>query len=84
MTSASSNYYPWGESLYAYDPSGKRVMKETNPDPNNYEGDDFPAWPFYFYTITGQKLATYDGSSLSANSLNNAAVVIGSGVGKIW
>ena len=26
-TSATSNYYPWGESLYAYDPSEKRVMK---------------------------------------------------------
>jgi RHS repeat-associated protein len=35
-------------------------MKETNPDPNNYEGEDNPLWEFYFYTITGQKLLTID------------------------
>jgi RHS repeat-associated protein len=35
-------------------------MKETNPDPNNYEGEDVPSWEFYFYTINGQRLVTID------------------------
>jgi hypothetical protein len=35
-------------------------MKETNPDPNNYEGEDVPLWEFYFYTINGQRLVTID------------------------
>ena len=28
-------------------------MKETNPDPYNYEGENNPSWEFYFYGITG-------------------------------
>jgi YD repeat-containing protein len=53
MNSQTSSTYPYGVSLYAYDPNGKRVMKETNPDPNNYVGGYAPSWEFYFYSITG-------------------------------
>jgi RHS repeat-associated protein len=56
--------YPW--TLYGNDPSGRRVMKETNPDPSNYEGEDIPSWEFYFYTINGQRLATIDCNNANA------------------
>jgi hypothetical protein len=74
-TSQTSNTYPWPVTLYAYDPWGKRVMKETNPDPDDYENDDYPAWEFYFYTITGQRLATMDCNNPNGNPLPSCWVV---------
>jgi RHS repeat-associated protein len=56
----SSTYFPYPVSAYGYDPWGKRVMKYTNPDPDDDNGQWNPAWEFYFYTITGQKLVTMD------------------------
>ncbi len=53
--------WQWGgleaSTWYSYDPWGRRVMKDVNLDPgdNGYMGG---AWEFYFYGITGQKLAT--------------------------
>jgi RHS repeat-associated protein len=41
---------------YAYDPHGRRVMKQTDPDPNN--PDSTSSWQFNFYGITGQRLVT--------------------------
>ena len=53
MNSQVANTWPFGESLYGYDPWGKRVMKETNPDPQGLEGENNPLWEFYFYSIHG-------------------------------
>jgi RHS repeat-associated protein len=75
MNSQTYNYWPFGMSLYAYDPWGKRVMKETNPDPNNYEGEDSPAWEFYFYSITGQRLVTMDCNNPNGNPIPSCWVV---------
>jgi hypothetical protein len=75
MNSQTSSTYPYGVSLYAYDPNGKRVMKETNPDPSNYEGEYNPAWEFYFYSITGQRLVTMDCSNPNGNPLPSCSVV---------
>ena len=75
MTAQTSNTWPFGETLYAYDPWGKRVMKETNPDPNNYEGEYNPLWEFYFYTITGDRLATMDCNNPSGNPIPSCWVV---------
>jgi len=57
MMRAVPNVFPYPESRYGYDPSGKRVMKSTNPDPNNYEGNDNPTWEFYFYLSYARRLA---------------------------
>jgi RHS repeat-associated protein len=66
LNSRVSQYWPYGETLYGNDPSGRRVMKLTNPDPNNYEGEDNPLWEFYFYTINGQRLVTIDCNNANA------------------
>jgi RHS repeat-associated protein len=57
LVMSESNGWPGAETWYAYDPWGKRVMKDVNADPydNGYWGG---SWEFYFYGITGQKLAT--------------------------
>jgi RHS repeat-associated protein len=75
MTSELSNYWPWGGSFFGYDPQGKRVMKETNPDPQNYEGDYNPLWEFYFYGITGQKLVTVDCNNPNGNGVPSCWMV---------
>jgi hypothetical protein len=49
LNSRVSQYWPYGETLYGNDPSGRRVMKLTNPDPNNYAGEDDLLWEFYLY-----------------------------------
>jgi YD repeat-containing protein len=56
LVMSESNGWPGAETWYAYDPWGKRVMKDVNADPydNGYWGG---SWEFYFYGITGQKLA---------------------------
>ena len=66
LNSRSSQTWPYPWTLYGNDPSGRRVMKETNPDPNNYEGEDVPSWEFYFYTIDGQRLVTIDCNNANA------------------
>ena len=61
--------WQWGgleaTTWYSYDPWGRRVMKDVNLDPgdNGYMGG---AWEFYFYGITGQKLATVSCSYLGS------------------
>jgi RHS repeat-associated protein len=50
-------------------------MKETNPDPQNYEGDYNPLWEFYFYGITGQKLVTVDCNNPNGNGVPSCWVV---------
>ena len=75
MNSQTSQWYPYGETLFAYDPWGKRVMKETNPDPYNYEGEDNPSWEFYFYGIDGKRLVTMDCSNPNGNPLPSCWVV---------
>jgi RHS repeat-associated protein len=74
MISQTAPSWPWGVTLYDYDPSGRRVMKETNPDPNNYEGQNNPTWEFYFYTIGGQRLVTIDCNNANAQYLPNCWV----------
>jgi len=66
LNSRSSQTWPYPWTLYGNDPSGRRVMKETNPDPSNYEGEDIPSWEFYFYTINGQRLVTIDCNNANA------------------
>jgi len=60
LVTQTSQGWPGAETWYSYDPFGRRVMKDVNPDPSVYEGGGFTdgAWQFYFYGITGQKLAT--------------------------
>jgi hypothetical protein len=53
-------YGYYGGAHFGYDPWGKRVMKESNPDDSDQEGEFNPQWEFYFYTITGQRLVTMD------------------------
>jgi RHS repeat-associated protein len=50
-------------------------MKETNPDPDDYEGEYNPLWEFYFYTINGQKLVTIDCNNANAQYQPNCWVV---------
>jgi RHS repeat-associated protein len=75
LNSETTSAWPYAQSLYAYDPWGKRVMKETNPDPNNYEGEYNPLWEFYFYSITGQRLVTMDCNNPNANPIPSCTVV---------
>ena len=53
----------------------KRVMKETKPDPDDYEGEWNPLWEFYFYAINGQRLVTIDCNNPNANYQPNCWVV---------
>ena len=73
--SQTGTAFPWPETLYGNDPWGKRVMKETNPDPSDYEGDYNPLWEFYFYAINGQRLVTVDCNNPNANYQPNCWVV---------
>ena len=66
LNSRVSQYWPYGETLYGNDPSGRRVMKLTNPDPNNYAGEDDLLWEFYLYTINGQRLVTINCNNANA------------------
>jgi RHS repeat-associated protein len=75
MNSQSANAWPWAVTEYAYDPSGKRVMKETNPDPLDRNDAYNPAWEFYFYSITGQKLVTMDCNDPTGITLPSCWVV---------
>ena len=72
---STSNGYPRAVTEYAYDPNGKRVMKETNPDPLDMNNAYNPAWEFYFYSITGQKLVTMDCNDPTAITLPSCWVV---------
>ena len=61
LATTTSQGWPGAETWYAYDPWGKRVMKDVNPDPNGEDGGPGytgGAWEYYFYGITGQKLLT--------------------------
>jgi RHS repeat-associated protein len=54
----SSQLYPYPTSTFNYDPSGKRLMNETDPDPYNYTTGSNPTYNYNFYGITGQRIAT--------------------------
>src|ERR1039458_2125913 len=54
----TSGVWPYASSFYWYDPWGKRVMNETNADPNDYNNAWDPISQYNFYGITGQRLAT--------------------------
>src|ERR1017187_5149001 len=59
LVTSTSNGWPGAETWYAYDPWGKRVMKDVNADPNGQNGGpgyEGGTWGVYFYGITGQKL----------------------------
>ena len=61
LATSTSQGWPGAETWYSYDPFGRRVMKDVNPDPqgnNGGPGYTGGAWELYFYGITGQKLAT--------------------------
>jgi len=70
-----STAWPYPDSFYGYDPSGKRVMKETNPDPRNLNTGSNPTFEFYMYGITGQRLVTVDCNYSWQNPLPNCWVV---------
>jgi RHS repeat-associated protein len=68
LVASTSNGWPGAATWYVYDPWGKRVMKDVNPDPRGLNGGlgyAGGAWEFYFYSITGQKLVTASCSSVS-------------------
>ena len=59
----------YGGNAYLYDPSGRRVLNNWNSDPTGALGGDgfsdgsiggstTSGYEFYFYGITGQKMAT--------------------------
>jgi RHS repeat-associated protein len=53
----------YGGTGYSYDPSGRRVMKNVNPDPagtNGGTGYSSGTWEFYFYGLNGRKIGTID------------------------
>jgi RHS repeat-associated protein len=50
--------WPYAQGLNAHDPWGKRVMRQTDPDPYSYSTGSSPSLAFNFYGITGQRLAT--------------------------
>jgi YD repeat-containing protein len=54
-TLASNGYAPY----WSYDPGGKRIFKESPKLPGNPDPNAHATCEFYFYGITGQKLATY-------------------------
>jgi RHS repeat-associated protein len=60
LATQTSQGWPPAVTWYSYDPFGRRVMKDVNPDPYGYEGGGFTGgtWQMYFYGITGQKLVT--------------------------
>ena len=50
--------WPYAQGLNAHDPWGKRVMRQTDPDPYSYSTGSSPSLAFNFYGITGQRLVT--------------------------
>ena len=62
LSGASGGYY--GGASYSYDPWGRRVEKNLNPDPQGinggtgFTGTGNYLWEFYFYGPGGRKLAT--------------------------
>ena len=73
LATETSQAWPGPETFYSYDPWGRRVMKDVNGNPNGYEGGrgyEDGAWEFYFYGITGEKLATAVISYNSVGGLN--------------
>ena len=53
----------YGGTAYSYDPSGRRVLKNANPDPagtNGSTGYSLGSWEFYFYGLNGRKMGTID------------------------
>ncbi len=55
-------------------------MKRTDPDPNNWSTGSQPLWEFYFYGITGQRLATVDCNNPSGNPALPGCWVVGENV----
>lgn len=71
LVTETSQAWPGAETWYSYDPWGRRVMKDVNPDPNGENGGPGytgGAWEFYFYGVRGEKLVT---AVLSYNSSGN-------------
>jgi len=58
MNSQYAVAWPYAQGLSGYDPWGKRVMRQTDPDPYSYSTGSSPSLAFNFYGITGQRLAT--------------------------
>jgi RHS repeat-associated protein len=58
MNSQYAVAWPYAQGLNAHDPWGKRVMRQTDPDPYSYSTGSSPSLAFHFYGITGQRLAT--------------------------
>ena len=61
---------PATTNLYAYDPSGKRVMSGGDPSP--YIGPQ-PVYTYSFYSITGQRLATLKCDGTNYPGVSNPA-----------
>jgi RHS repeat-associated protein len=73
IKSQASTAWPYPQlAEYAYDPWGRRVMTQTDADPNN--PDSTASWQFNFYGITGQRLVTLGCTNPSANPLPNCTV----------
>jgi len=75
MTVQYATSWPYPDSFYGYDPMGKRVMKEANPDAQNLNTGSNPLFEFYIYGITGQRLVTVDCDYSWHNTLPNCWVV---------
>jgi RHS repeat-associated protein len=73
IKSQASTVWPYPQiAEYAYDPHGRRVMQQTDPDP------DIPnsasSYQYNFYGITGQRLVTLGCTNPSANPLPTCTV----------
>jgi RHS repeat-associated protein len=90
LVARTSKTAPYGGVWYAYDPSGKRIRKDTN---DNSNGLFSQTTELYFYGITGQKLATYrcsypDGIDMvcafyAGNVYFGSKLVVSDGVGVV-
>jgi RHS repeat-associated protein len=90
LVGRTSKTAPYGGVWFGYDPSGKRIRKDTN---DNSNGLSSQTTEFYFYGITGQKLLTYqctypDGQTmlcglLAENVYFRGKLMVSNGVGVV-
>jgi len=76
----TSTVWPYPIAEYAYDPHGRRVMKRTDPDPDNLDTGSSPSWQYNFYGITGQRLVTMGCTNPSGNPPQPTCLVQGENV----
>jgi YD repeat-containing protein len=58
LITETSQAWPGPASFYGYDPWGRRVMQDVNPDPTGQESAGYTGgtWMFYLYDIYGRRI----------------------------